>query len=98
MDESVPSFHQVLIYGTLEVETTSFPIELNAEVVYIRGGRLIAGFIDNIFTGSFQLTLRGSHSSTQFQFPDSEVDPAGPIIGTKSLGMNIIAKLHVIDY
>ena len=86
-DTTLPRMTKLLIYGTLEIDDRADPdtglvreFVLEATYIYIRGGRLMAGWEDSPFTGKLDILLNGNHDTPNFPRDD------GPTIGSKVIG------------
>ncbi|XP_069115426.1 fibrocystin-L-like [Argopecten irradians] len=95
LNESPPPLDQVIIYGTLEVQENAENIRLAANYIYNFMGQLIVGCgEDSRFTGTFTLTLRGNHSTPEFQNPAGQRTPN---IGAKALAGIGGVMMHGIE-
>ena len=86
-DTVLPRMKKLNIYGTLEIDDQPDPATgrvrefvLEATYIYIRGGRLLAGWEDSPFTGKLDILLNGNHHTPNFPRED------GPNIGSKVIG------------
>ena len=91
-DTVLPKMKNLNIYGTLEIDDQKDPATghvrefvLEATYIYIRGGRLLAGWEDSPFTGKLDILLNGNHHMPEFQKKNKDDD--GPNIGSKVIGM-----------
>ena len=89
-DMVLPKMKKLIIYGTLEIDDQKDPATgrvrefvLEATYVYIRGGRLLAGWEDSPFTGKLDILLNGNHRTPDFKLNN---DDDGPNIGSKAIG------------
>lgn len=79
---SISKLGILLLEGVLEfVDTPGAIYNIEADVIVIKGGRLIIGWPDDPFDGLATITLRGNHSSSYFN-PGN-----GPTLGSKAIGM-----------
>ena len=99
-DTVLPKMKKLNIYGTLEIDDQKDPATgrvrefvLEATYIYIRGGRLLAGWEDSPFTGKLDILLNGNHHTPNFPRED------GPVIGSKVIGRlhNCICPSNIID-
>ena len=86
-DMVLPRMKKLNIYGTLEIDDQPDPATghvrefvLEVTYIYIRGGRLLAGWEDSPFTGKLDILLNGNHRTPNFPRED------GPNIGSKVIG------------
>ena len=89
-DTVLPKMKKLIIYGTLEIDDQKDPATgrvrefvLEATYIYIRGGRLLAGWEDSPFTGKLDILLNGNHRTPHFKL---NKDDDGPNIGSKVIG------------
>ena len=94
-DMTLPRMTKLVIYGTLEIDDQKDPATgrvrdfvLEATYIYIRGGRLLAGWEDSPFTGKLDILLNGNHHTPNFPRYRNE----GPNIGSKVIG-RLIPKI-----
>ncbi|KAF5901267.1 fibrocystin-L isoform X1, partial [Clarias magur] len=94
LDTPVPPLNNLTVMGALEIpdnmnntsnRSTSSPpqnnIVLNATYISILGGRLIAGWPDQPFSGQLQIILRGNQHTPEWPLPDGQNQ------GSKVLGV-----------
>ena len=89
-DTALPKMKTLNIYGTLEIDDQKDPATgrvrefvLEATYIYIRGGRLLAGWEDSAFTGKLDILLNGNQHTPGFK---KHKDDDGPNIGSKVIG------------
>ena len=89
-DTALPKMKTLNIYGTLEIDDQKDPATgrvrefvLEATYIYIRGGRLLAGWEDSPFTGKLDILLNGNQHTPGFK---KHKDDDGPNIGSKVIG------------
>ena len=83
------------VYGTLEFDhlpdangiVKDFLFE--ASYIFIRGGRMLAGYSGAIYTGQLDILLHGTTSSPDFP------RTSGPLIGAKVLGIPRVCYCQV---
>ena len=88
-DVPLPVMGKLYIQGVLEMEY--LPINkgkvpdftLNCTHIFVNGGRLIAGWEKDRYTGNGQIVLRGNHLTPDMPLPN------GPNMGAKVLGEGI---------
>ena len=99
-DTVLPKMKNLNIYGTLEIDDQKDPATghvrefvLEVTYIYIRGGRLLAGWEDSPFNGKLDILLNGNHHTPNFPTED------GPNIGSKVIGRlyskTLLVKLEV---
>ncbi|MCJ8746157.1 hypothetical protein PDJAM_G00138700 [Pangasius djambal] len=95
LDTPIPPLNNLTVMGVLEIPdnmttisnltTRSLPqnssIVLDATYISIQGGRLIAGWPDQPFTGQLQIILRGNQRTPEWPLPDGQNQ------GSKVLGV-----------
>lgn len=84
LDQAIPSFTEMVIEGTLELDhgpTKDNDITIDVTYLYIYGGRLIIGCEESApYEGKASIVLRGTASTTPY--PVTE----GPNVGSKVIG------------
>ncbi|XP_013413864.1 fibrocystin-L-like [Lingula anatina] len=99
-DTTLPRFDKLELHGVLELEFAQMPnsnnyydFVINAEIIYIRfPGRLIVGWPNNVFKGTAEIILRGSHA-TPVYVPDG----SSPNVGSKAIAVFGGLDLHGDD-
>ncbi|XP_061122944.1 PKHD1 like 1, tandem duplicate 1 [Syngnathus typhle] len=95
LDSNTPPLNKLVIMGVLEVPqpsntssnrparavTQNHTVVIDAVYIVIQGGRLLAGWEDEPFTGDLHIRLRGNHSTPDWPLPN------GPNLGSKVLGV-----------
>uniref|UniRef100_A0A3Q2YMV4 PKHD1 like 1, tandem duplicate 1 n=1 Tax=Hippocampus comes TaxID=109280 RepID=A0A3Q2YMV4_HIPCM len=94
LDGNTPPLNKLIIKGVLEVPQPSnsssgrlsravpqnHTVVIDAVYIFIQGGRLLAGWKDEPFTGDLHIRLRGNHSTPDWPLPN------GPNQGSKVFG------------
>ena len=80
LDVPIPRLGVLTICGALEI-LDSMDHVIEADIILITGGRLVAGYPDTPFTSELTFLLHGNRSSPEVQFE------IGPILGAKALGV-----------
>ncbi|XP_019729703.1 PKHD1 like 1, tandem duplicate 1 [Hippocampus comes] len=95
LDGNTPPLNKLIIKGVLEVPQPSnsssgrlsravpqnHTVVIDAVYIFIQGGRLLAGWKDEPFTGDLHIRLRGNHSTPDWPLPN------GPNQGSKVLSV-----------
>ena len=79
LDTAIPRLGRLTICGALEV-LDGMEHTIEAEVILITGGRLVAGYPDTPFVDKVTFLLHGNRSSREVSFD------IGPILGSKAIG------------
>ena len=95
-DIPLPRIRKLFIFGVLELEYrpkadgTYHDFKLEADYIYVFGGRLIAGWPDHglHFKGNVDIVLNGDASTPELDVGD------GPTIGAKAMGESAIYISH----
>lgn len=82
VDTEIPRLGMLLIEGDLELED-SLDHVIEADLIIINGGALIAGSEENPFVNKAKFILHGNTSSSEFRFNDL----ASPPVGAKAIGV-----------
>ena len=82
IDAVTPRFGNITIEGDLEIEDSMDHV-IQADLIYINGGSLIAGSELNPFLHKLTIILNGNLSTTEFNVNDG----ASPPIGAKAIGV-----------
>ena len=80
LDVAIPRLGRLTVCGALEV-LDGMEHTIEADVIIITGGRLVAGYPDTPFTSKVTFLLHGDRSSPEVRFD------IGPILGAKALGV-----------
>ena len=80
LDTPIPRLATLTICGALEV-LDSMEHLVEADIIVIKGGRLVAGYPDTPFTNKVTFLLHGNTSSPETRFD------IGPILGAKAMGV-----------
>ena len=81
LDMEIPRLGRLIIEGDLEVEDSRDHV-IQADLIIINGGSLIAGSEENPFLNKVRIILNGNTSTTEFNFNDL----ASPPVGAKAIG------------
>lgn len=88
VDIAIPRLGTITICGGLELEDTMNHI-VEADLIFLEGGLLIAGYPDTPFTHSARFVLHGDLDSPEYYLPNE-----GPILGAKAIGVFGELMLH----
>ncbi|XP_078699976.1 fibrocystin-L-like [Branchiostoma floridae x Branchiostoma belcheri] len=84
-DEDVPKLGKLYIYTVLELWDPDNPYTrdytLEAEHIFIQGGRLVVGWPENPYLGNVHIILHGDHNTPELSVPN------GPTVGAKAIGV-----------
>ena len=80
LDIAIPRLGRLTVCGALEV-LDGMEHTIEADVIIITGGRLVAGYPDTPFTSKVTFLLHGNKSSPEVRFD------IGPILGAKAVGV-----------
>ena len=80
LNTSIPRLGTLTICGVLEV-VDGMDHTIEADVIIITGGRLVAGYPDTPFNSTVTFLLHGNMSSPEVRFD------IGPILGAKAIGV-----------
>ncbi|XP_021354873.1 fibrocystin-L-like isoform X2 [Mizuhopecten yessoensis] len=95
LDVSPPVLNELRIEGTLEVQQGATGIKITATYIYVFKGQFLIGCnINNPFTGSAVISLRGNHSTPVFEYPSGH---SGPNLGSKAIGVFGALMLNGLD-
>ena len=89
VDVEIPRINTLFIEGDLELEDSRDHL-IEADLIIINGGSLIAGTEDNPFSNKVRFILHGNKSSPEFRFDDL----ASPTVGAKAIGVFGQLVLH----
>ncbi|XP_061189118.1 fibrocystin-L-like [Saccostrea echinata] len=100
LDEAIPSFTELVIEGTLELDhgpTKDNDLTIDVTYLYIKGGRLIIGCQESApFEGKASIVLRGDSNTAPY--PVTE----GPNVGSKVIGvfggLDLHGKSHTVTW
>jgi hypothetical protein len=79
LDVEIPRLGTLTVCGALEV-LDGMDHTIEADIILITGGRLVAGYPDTPFTSKVTFLLHGNRSSPEVSFD------IGPILGSKAIG------------
>ncbi|CAD5116834.1 DgyrCDS5681 [Dimorphilus gyrociliatus] len=101
VDVEVIDLLWIEVYGTLEFEYkpksdgSYYSISVTTTYIFVKGGRLIAGWPNDPFQGNLNLQFRGSHETPKFPLQED-----GPTAGNKVLavfgGLDLIGKNRTV--
>lgn len=80
LDVPIPRLGTLTVCGALEI-LDGMDHMIEADIIYITGGRLVAGYPDTPFTSKVTFLLHGNKSSPEVSFD------VGPILGAKAIGV-----------
>ena len=80
VNRQIPRLGTLTICGVLEFPDTMNHV-IEADLIIIQGGRLVAGYPQTPFTSSLRIVLHGNLSSPEFYFT------RGPTLGAKAIGV-----------
>ena len=80
LDTEIPRLGTLTVCGALEV-LDGMDHTIEADIILITGGRLVAGYPDTPFTSKVTFLLHGNRSSPEVTFD------LGPILGSKAMGV-----------
>ena len=82
IDTEIPRIRRLFIEGELEIED-SRDHTIEADLIVINGGALIAGSEENPFVNNIRFVLHGNNSSPEYRLDDM----ASPTVGAKAMGV-----------
>ena len=82
IDTEIPRIRSLFIEGDLEIED-SRDHTIEADLIVINGGALIAGSEQNPFVNNIRFVLHGNNSSPEYRLDDM----ASPTVGAKAIGV-----------
>lgn len=88
IDISYVKVKTLTIDGTLRIDSSLSAVTIEAEYIWVRGGKLLAGESSSPYTGQLTIKLLGSRDSTSLIIDD--ISDAG----TKVLGITGEVKLY----
>ena len=80
VNRQIPRLGTLTICGALEFPDTMNHV-IEADLIIIQGGRLVAGYPETPFTNNLRIVLHGNLSSPEFYFA------RGPPLGAKAIGV-----------
>ncbi len=81
VDVEIPRLGTLTICGGLELDDSMDHV-VEADLIFLEGGLLIAGYPDTLFTHKVNFVLHGNLSSDEYYLPNQ-----GPVLGAKALGV-----------
>jgi plastocyanin len=81
VDVPIPRVRHIIVYGVLQLNDT-MDHHIQANVIYIRGGKLIAGLPGQPFQHKVTFTLYG-----EIKTPEISVPLRAPAVGSKAIGV-----------